>query len=79
MPKKWKLLEKADLGFFLNYGLTTTMKIKYSVLFMLYIIFQVVTVKIREKEHTFSKTFFKVEIKPPDMKEMLLRLQLISW
>ena len=55
------------------------MKIKYSVLFMLYIIFQVVTVTIREKEHTFSKTFFKVEIKPPDMKEMLLRLQLISW
>ena len=46
---------------------------------MLYIIFQVVTVKIREKKHTFSKTFFKVEIKPPDMKEMLLRLQLISW
>ena len=53
------LLEKANLRFFLSYGLRTTIKSKYSVLFMLQIVFQAVIVAIHAKNtDSFNKTFF---------------------
>ena len=45
------LLGKADLGFFLSYRLRTTIKLQYSVLFTLQIIFQAVVVEICAKKY----------------------------
>ena len=53
------LLNKANLRFFLSYGLRTTKKSQYSVLFMLWITFQVAIVEICAKKYRlFKKTFY---------------------
>ena len=48
---QYNLLEKADLSFFLIYMLRTTIKLQFSVLFMLQIIFQAVIVEIHAKKY----------------------------
>ena len=52
MPKNQNyLLGKADLGFFLSYGLRTTIKIRISSTFYVIDNFQAVIVKIRAKKY----------------------------
>ena len=47
---------------------------------MLQKISRAVIVEIHAKNtDSFNKTFFYVKMKPPNMKEILLKLQLISW
>ena len=50
------LLYKTDLGLFFSYGLRNIIKLQYSVLFMLQIIFQAVLVKIHAKNKKKSIT-----------------------